>query len=116
MHADAKMLLALKKEMGEAAEGIWGNNGYKKDCMMQFEMRGTFEDQLRNLGEIESAGIDDIKASLDDIRDEVETAAGAFGKLPYETRNMVVFEEEHAEEAAALQLAAAEQRKTDDDE
>ena len=112
MHADAKMLLALKEEMGEAAEGIWGDKSYDAQCTMQFEARGTFEDQLENLGEIESAGIDDIEASLDDIRDEVEKAAAAVGKVPDEPPTVEAFEKEHAEEAAAL--AAAEQKKREE--
>ena len=114
MHADAKALLALKTEMGEAAEGIWGSEKYSDFCTMRFEPRGTFEDQFENLGEIESAGIDDIEASLDDIRDEVEKAAGALGKLPDEPRTVEAFEKEHAEEAAAL--AAAEQKKADNND
>jgi len=114
MHADAKMLLALKKEMGKAVKGVWGDDDAQ--CSMDFDRRGTIEEQLEIWGEVETAGIEDIKTSLAYIRHEAEKAAAALGKVPNEPRTMEEFEKEHAEEAAALQLAAAEHRETDDDD
>lgn len=59
MLAYAKAVVALKEEIREAAK--------ESHCTMRFEPCGTVEDQLESLGENDSAGFEDIEASLADI-------------------------------------------------
>jgi hypothetical protein len=77
MLMNAKALVALKAEMQQEAEVIWGSDEYEHHCTMQFEPRRTFDDQMEGMGEIMSAGFEDMEDSLVDIVRGVKRVACA---------------------------------------
>ena len=88
MVEDSKALVALKAELTKGVEAVWGkDDGFEQyECTTRLEPRGSFNDQLESVGEIEVAGLDDIDDSLNDIADEVLKVAEAAEapKLPDE--------------------------------
>ena len=78
MRADAKAFVALKAELTAGVAAIWDDGAMEQhECTTRMEPRGTFNDQLDSVGEIEVAGLEDIEESLGEIAAEVMEVAEA---------------------------------------
>ena len=87
MLEDAKALVALKAELTAGVAEICDDGAMEQhECTTRMEPRGTFNDQLDSVGEIEVAGLEDIEESLGEIAAEVMEVAEAAEapKLPDE--------------------------------
>ena len=75
MLEDAKALVALKLELTAGVAEICDDGAMEQhECTTRMEPRGTFNDQLDSVGEIEVAGLEDIEESLGEIAAEVMEA------------------------------------------
>ena len=82
----ARALQAVERDMHREARRIAGNN-YKNTHVISFDMHGSIDDQLENVGEVEyGAGLEDIIAKAKEMADEADSTAGRAKPplLPYE--------------------------------